>query len=272
MITVAAFVLLAVAIAAAIMRWQSDAGVVVQLDWTVQDSCPDALLIGAAGSGQRDDILGVGPQVESAVSAFSTHLMEQSPVSINVGFTALDYSAPGIIEGTLQGLRGNGMFESIAEGRTTLIDLIGDTTERCEGTAIYVIGFSQGASVVHTAIVEMPVEYQSSIAGAVVLADPFRDADDPNVAHFASEPDPTASGTPTPHIRDGSLTGLAVPDWAAGSFYSACALRDTVCNFALRDLLVTEAVHTEETYNGLGPQMGRLLADDLIRRGTAADA
>lgn len=48
-----------------------------------------------------------------------------------------------------------------------------------------------------------------------------------------------------------------------GVFYSACARRDSVCNFALRDLLATEAVHSDETCNGLGPQLGRLLADEL---------
>jgi hypothetical protein len=253
-----------------LLRSEPDAEIIVELDWTVDDSCPDAVLIGAAGSGQRDDILGVGPQVESAVSGFSRQLRGQSSVSIFAGFVALDYPAPGILEGSLQGLLGNGMFDSIAQGRTTLTSLIGTIGERCEGSIIYLIGFSQGASVVHTTVVEMPAEYQDSIGGAVVLADPFRDADDPNALHFTTEPDPDANGTSTPHTRDGSLGGLPLPDWVDGSFYSACALRDTVCNFAFRDLLVTDEVHTEETYNGLGPEMGKLLADDLLKRKLAA--
>ena len=236
----------------------------MHLDWTTEDPCPDAVLIGAAGSGQRDDILGVGPQAESVVTAFTERLEETTPTSISAGFTALDYRAPGIIEGALQGFQGDGMFDSIIEGRDSLISLVATIDRRCPDTILYLIGFSQGASVVHTAVVDMPGESQNSIGGVVVLADPYRDADDPYAEHFTTEPDPEQSGTPTPHTRDGSLTGLPLPAWVDGSFYSACALRDTVCNFALRDLLATDRVHTEETYNGLGPQMGVLLADDLL--------
>lgn len=250
----------------ALIASQDDAAIVVQLDWTVEDACPDAVLIGAAGSGQRDDILGVGPQVESVVSGFTSQLEETASVSISAGFIALDYRAPGIIEGALQGFRGDGMFDSINEGRETMTALVGTIDERCLGTAVYLIGFSQGASVVHTAVVEMPGEVQDSIGGVVVLADPYRDADDPYAQHFTTEPDPEQLGTPAPHDRDGSLTGLPLPSWVEGSFYSACALRDTVCNFALRDLLATERVHSDETYNGLGPEMGAILADDLLER------
>lgn len=141
----------------------------------------------------------------------------------------------------------------------------GTVGDRCTESIIYLIGFFQGASVVHTTVVDLPQEYQDSTGGAVVLADPYRDADDPNALHFTTEPDPDDVGTPAPHTRDGSLSGLPLPDWVKGSFYSACALRHTVCNFALRDLLVTETVHTEETYNGLGPQMGAYLAYDLLQ-------
>ena len=238
----------------------------VALDWTLADGCPDAVLIGAAGSGQRDDVLGVGPQVESAVTAFATHLTENATKSASVGFSALDYSAPGIIEGTLQALMGDTMFDSIEEGRSEMTSLIGSIETQCSETTIYVIGYSQGASVVHTALAEMPSEYQDNIAGAVVLANPYRDADDPNAVHFTNEPDPDRLGEPAPHTRDGSLTALPVPEWVSGSFYSACAQRDAVCNFALRDLLATDIAHTEATYHGLGPQLGRLLADDLLER------
>ncbi len=238
----------------------------VALDWTLDDGCPDAVLIGAAGSGQREDILGVGPQVESAVTAFADHLREESPKTVSVGFTALDYPAPGIIEGALQSLLGNTMFDSVEEGRTTLTSLVADIDNLCDGATVYLIGYSQGASVVHTAIDELPGEYRRRIGGVVVLANPYRDADDPNVLHFTNEPDPNRVGDPAPHTRDGSLTALPVPDWIEGSFYSACAQRDTVCNFALRDLLVTDIAHTEATYHGLGPQLGRLLADNLIER------
>lgn len=239
----------------------------VLLDWTVADRCPDAVLIGAAGSGQRDDVLGVGPQVESVVSAFTTHLEEKASQSVSAGFVALDYPAPGILEGALQAFRGDdSMADSVSQGRDTLITLVETIEERCEESVVYLIGFSQGASVVHTAVVEMPQELQDRIGGVVVLADPYRDADEPNAEHFTTEPDPENDRTETPHTRDGSLSGLPVPDWVAGSFYSACARRDTVCNFALRDLLATGTVHSDETYNGLGPQLGAVIASDLLKR------
>lgn len=257
---------LLIAAVAVLLLTRSGPTIDVALAWTLEDGCPDAVLIGAAGSGQREDILGVGPQVESAVSAFSEHLMAESSKSVSVGFTALDYSAPGIIEGALQALLGDTMFDSIEEGRTALISLIGEIDSQCDGSVIYLIGYSQGAAVVHTALVDMPQEYRPVIAGSAVLANPYRDADDPNAQHFTNEPDPDRPGEPAPHTRDGSLTGLPLPDWVSGSLYSACAQRDAVCNFALRDLLVTDVAHTEATYNGLGPQLGQLLADDLIEQ------
>jgi cutinase len=258
--------IVALVVAAVVFRSRQDPEIIVQLNWTIEESCPDAVLIGAAGSGQRDDVLGVGPQVESALSGFSSRLREQSSVSVFAGFMALDYPAPGLLEGSLQGLTGNSMFESISQGRETMTSLVGTISARCQDSVIYLIGFSQGASVVHTAVVEMPRKYQNSMGGAVVLADPHRDADDPSAQHFTTEPDPDLVGSPTPHTRDGSLNGLPLPSWVEGSFYSACARRDTVCNFSLRDLLATSEVHSDETYNGLGPQMGRLLADDLLNR------
>jgi hypothetical protein len=261
-IAIAAVVVGAI-VAVVVFASRQDAEIIVQVNWTVEESCPDAVLIGAAGSGQRDDVLGVGPQVESTVSGFSSQLREHSSVPVFAGFIALDYPAPGIIEGSLQG---NSMFDSISEGRETLTSLVGTISERCQESVIYLIGFSQGASVVHTTVVDLPPDYQDSIGGAVVLADPYRDADDPSAQHFTTEPDPDVVGSPTPHTRDGSLNGLPLPSWVEGSFYSACARRDTVCNFALRDLLATSDVHSDETYNGLGPQMGRLLADDLLNR------
>ena len=243
-----------------------DAIVTVQLDWTIEDPCPDAVLIGAAGSGQRDDVLGVGPQVESAVSEFANHLREESAVSLFAGFIALDYRAPGIIESSLQGLAGDGMFASIAEGREKMTSLVGSISERCQDSIIYLIGYSQGASVVHTTVVDMPTELQSAIGAAVVLADPYRDADDPYAQHFTTDQDAVVGGPAAEPTRDGALAGLPLPAWVEGSFYSACARRDTVCSFALRDLLATEMVHTDDTYNGLGPQMGALLASDLLSK------
>ena len=134
-----ALIVLAVAAAGVIvgvvaLRSEDGAEIIVQLDWTVEDSCPDAVLIGAAGSGPRDDILGVGPQVESAVSGFSGRLSGQSSVSVFAGFLALDYPAPGIIEGAPQGLRGDadGMFELLAQGRETLTSLIGTISGQCQ--------------------------------------------------------------------------------------------------------------------------------------------
>lgn len=263
-LAIIAFVLIIAAVATLVLT--RSPSVEVALDWALEDGCPDAVLIGAAGSGQREDILGVGPQVESAVSAFVTHLTNNASESVSVGFTDLDYSAPGIVEGALQALLGDSMFDSIEEGRTNLTSLIADIDSQCAGSVVYLIGYSQGASVVHTAIAELPAEYRQAIAGAAVLADPYRDADDPNALDFTNEPDPNRAGEPAPHTRDGSLTGLPLPDWVGGSFYSACAQRDAVCNFALRDLLVTDVAHTEATYHGLGPQLGRLLADDLLGR------
>ncbi len=256
----------AVAAFAFVLVASDDAGVIVEMEWTVDDSCPDAVIIGAAGSGQRDDVFGVGPQIGSAVSGFTTRLEEEASSSVRVGFMALDYPAPGVLEGGLFGFLGDSMFDSISQGRETLKSMIATIGEPCQGSVIYLIGYSQGASVVHTAVAEIPGAQQGAIGGVVVFSDPNRDADDPNVQHFTTEPDPALIGIDTPHTRDGVFTGIASPSWVDGVFYSVCARRDSVCNFSVADLLVADTVHTDEIYHGLGPLLGGLLADDLLDR------
>ena len=236
----------------------------VDLEWTLESGCPDAVIIGAAGSGQRDDVLGVGPQVASVVEAFEVRLLEEPSATLEVGFTALDYPAPGLLDGGLLGFLGNSISDSIDDGSDTLVGFVSAIVDRCDDPAIYLVGYSQGASVVRSAVGQLTVESQAAVAGVVVLADPNRDADDPLAQSLTNEIDPALATDIASHTRDGVLGGMAVPDWLTGSFYSGCARRDAICNFNLGDLLATDAAHTEETYNGLGPQLGVLLADDLI--------
>ncbi len=236
------------------------------MEWTVGDSCPDAVVIGAAGSGQRDDVFGVGPQIASAVSGFATQLQEQTSSSTSVGFLALDYPAPGVIEGTLFGFLGDDMFESITRGREMLMSLVGTVGEQCQHTSVYLIGFSQGASVVHDAVDRMPEAFRGAIGGVAVISDPSRDADDPNTQHLTTEVDSTLIDIATPHTRDGVFGPIATPTWLNGSFYSACARVDAVCNFAFVDILAADLVHTEETYHGLAAEVGSLLADGFLDR------
>ena len=256
-----------VAAAAVVVAMRGGSGeVVIEMSWSVGDSCPDAAVIGVAGSGQRDDELGVGPQVASAVSSFTAQLTEQSSSDVTVGFTALDYPAPSVVEGGLFGFLGNSIFDSIDEGRDLLVESIRSVVAGCDGTTIYLIGYSQGASVVHAAVMELDEPLRAGIGGVAVLANPNRDADDPNTQHFTTELPGDQAASATPHTRDGVLEPMATPDWLAGTFYSACARRDAVCNSSLIDLFVTEVVHSDERYNGLGPELGRVLADRFLSR------
>jgi len=236
------------------------------MEWTVEESCPDAVVIGAAGSGQRDDVLGVGPQIVSAVSGFTTRLQEQTSSSISVGFLALGYPATGVVEGTLFGFLGNDMFESITQGRETLISLVGTIGGQCQRTSVYLIGYSQGASVVHDAVDRMPEAFRDTIGGVAVISDPSRDADDPNTQHLTNDLDSTLIDIVTPHTRDGVFGPIPTPIWVNGSFYSACARIDAVCNFAFVDILAADLVHTDESYHGLAAEVGTLLADGFLER------
>ena len=255
-----------VAGAVTVLAPQGDAEIVVDMDWTVDDPCPDGVIIGAAGSGQRDDAFGVGPQVLAALSGFSIQLSQQPASGISVGFIALDYPAPGLLDGGLFGFLGNGLSDSIAQGREILESLLESINERCGEAKVYLIGYSQGASVVHTAVADLPEAYRDAIGGVALISNPNRDADDPNTQHLTTDLDPAREGDVTPHTRDGVFNGLASPVWLNGSLYSACARRDAVCNFALVDLLVANVFHTDEAYHGLSAELGRLLAEDLMTR------
>lgn len=239
--------------------------VVVDMGWTVDEPCPDAVMIGAAGSGQGDDLLGVGPQVASAISGLGSRLAAKAQVPVVVGVAALDYPALGIVEGALLAFTGDTIVESIDQGRRELLSQIGSITSRCEALPIYLVGYSQGASVIRTALDELPVPLQGSIGGVAVIADPYRDGDDVVAAHLTDEPDKDGTDL-TPHNRNGMMGSLPVPTWLDGPFYSACARQDAVCNFAFSDLLITSQTHTDETYHGLALELGALLADDILAR------
>ena len=266
---IAAIVIVVVVVAAAVslLLMRNEVVVSVDMNWALGSSCPDAVVVGVAGSGQSEDALGVGPQVASAVTAFTDRVTDQATSSVEVGFLALDYPALGVIEGGLMAFMGDeNMFDSVDEGRTELDGLIAGIRDSCDGTKTYIIGFSQGASVIRLTIDELSESYRTAVGGVGVIADPYRDADDPLVEHLTAEADEDLFGSGAPHTRDGIFAGLSAPDWIDGSFYSACARRDAVCNFSLVDLLVTDVTHTDETYHGLGPELGELLADDLLAR------
>ena len=97
------FGLVTVAGVALVLGTRGSAEVIVDMDWTIGDSCPDAVVVGAAGSGQGEDVLGIGPQVESGVSGFIAQLREKTSSSVSVGVLALDYPATGVLEGGLGG-------------------------------------------------------------------------------------------------------------------------------------------------------------------------
>ncbi len=261
-----ALVLVPLVLVAAFFALRSGPEPEIIMDWGLDSGCVDGVIIGVAGSGQGDDVLGVGPQVASAVTGFTEQVTAQATTDVSAGFIALDYPALGVIEGGLFGFLGDSMFDSVAEGREELGSLVSDIAERCQGTSVYIVGYSQGASVVREFIDDLSAAGREPIAGIAVLADPYRQADDPNAEHFTTELDPEEAERAAPHTRDGVFGGSPVPDWLDGSFLSACARRDAVCNFAFTDLLAAERYHTEDTYNGLGPQLGELLADDLLAR------
>ena len=107
-----------------------------------------------------------------------------------------------------------------------LASLIRDQCQTTPGrrTLVVLVGYSQGAEVVHRAINERAVGVSGYLAGVALIADPWFDPTAPSV-HFMGSFDSGRHGVRRP------LRGGPVLAWAADQTVSVCNENDIVCQF-----------------------------------------
>lgn len=180
----------------------------------VADRCADLVVIGARGSTQ--DVhrnLGVGTEVRVTVEQLARRLRARSDVTVHVEPVRYDSSATPTAAGFLR---------NTAAGGALALRRLSTLAAACPSSRFALVGFSQGAHVVHTAAMSVPPALAGRVALVAMIADPTDNPDDTIVRwSYAAEP-----------IRGhGSLgAGPPIPAPLRSAAISFCVAGDAICN------------------------------------------
>lgn len=185
----------------------------------VRGTCVDSVVIGARGSGQP---AGFGDQVAPVVEAIA---MALSATGRTVDTMPLDYPALSLADSFGLALFTGEYEGSVLAGADALLGAMAATALRCPSTEFVLVGYSQGAQVIKSALADSVPS--SRIAGVVLLADPTRDHLQPGVARLG---DPTRE-------RPGAFGAVSLPDHLRAVSVDVCAPGDGVCERGRDSLL-----------------------------------
>ncbi|WP_199715887.1 cutinase family protein [Aeromicrobium endophyticum] len=177
-------------------------------------TCADLVVIGARGSMQRAGLnLGVGTEVRVTVEQLARRLQQRSHVSVHVEPVLYDSSPTPTAAGFLRNTAAGG---TLALGRLTSL------AARCPSSRFALVGFSQGAHVVHTAAMAVPSSLTSRVALVAMIADPANNPDD-QITRWSYASEPTSG-----HGRLGA--GPPIPAALRRTAISFCVAGDAICN------------------------------------------
>ena len=177
-------------------------------------TCADLVVIGARGSTQSADRnLGVGTEVRVTVEQLARWLRQRADVTVHVDPVLYDSSPTPTAAGFLR---------NTAAGGRLALDRLASLAAQCPSSRFALVGFSQGAHVVHTAAMSVPPRVTSRVVLVAMIADPTDNPDDP-IARWSYAATPT-----TGHGRLGA--GPQVPAALRDAAISFCVAGDAICN------------------------------------------
>ncbi|KQX74780.1 cutinase family protein [Aeromicrobium sp. Root472D3] len=183
-------------------------------DLLVADPCADLVVIGARGSTQ--DVgrnLGVGTEVRVTVEQLARRLHARSGTTVHVDPVRYDSAATPTAAGFLR---------NTAAGGALALQRLSTLADRCPDSRFALVGFSQGAHVVHTAATSVPSALVPRVVLVAMIADPSHNPDDP-IARYSYAAEPTPG-----HGRLGA--GPRIPDDLRRAAISFCVAGDAICN------------------------------------------
>ncbi|MFP4311705.1 MAG: S-layer homology domain-containing protein [Nitriliruptoraceae bacterium] len=219
--------------------------------WDVGEACPDAVVVGAAGSGQREPVseLGMGPQVDGLFRAIA-----RVGEGRDIRAVPLAYPAAPVLPTA-------GYRDSVARGIEAMAAAVADIAAACPGTGIVLAGYSQGAQVVQRWLEDpdagVGADPAASIDAVVLLASPV----------FTYQPPLTAFGSFDP-ARVGLLGVREVPGWIARDTVTWCERADLVCQLGdPRDRLALGAAISGSVHAAYDdPATRRVIASHVVAR------
>lgn len=176
-------------------------------------SCADLVIFGARGSTQNPDINhGVGTEVRKTSDRLIKLVSDRSHTT---SLEAIDYNsaaAPSLDAFTAQAAAGSSM----------MVERLRSVARACPDSRFALLGFSQGAQVVHGASTAMSASLARRVALVAMIADPQRDPADP-IRHWSYSKRPTTSAGKLGPGRpiDPDLRAVAI---------SLCVVGDEICN------------------------------------------
>lgn len=180
----------------------------------VGDECADLVVFGARGSMQDPrPNLGVGTEVRAAIEQLARRLHARSDTTLHVEAIGYDSSAtPTAAE----------FLRHTADGSSMALDHLTSRAAQCPDSRFALLGFSQGAHVVHTAAMSIPVALASRVVLVGMIADPTTNPGD-TITQWSYADHPTPG-----HGRLGA--GPAIPPALRHAAISFCVAGDAICN------------------------------------------
>ena len=180
----------------------------------VTTGCADLVVLGLRGSNQSpDQNFGSGQEILRTVRAMSADLHRRSGTTVRL--EGIPYRAESAANAAIY--RAN-IDDGVSRTRTRIAQL----AERCPKSRIALVGFSQGAQVVHGLAIDLSGSALRRVALVAMIADPRRNPDDAiaswTYGKAAPGPGKLGAGTPLP----ASLKAKAI---------TFCATGDEICNW-----------------------------------------
>jgi hypothetical protein len=176
----------------------------------VSTKCADLVVLGARGSTQSATLnRGVGAEVRLSVEATARRLHQRSNTTVRI--EAVRYDASG----------GAAYVAQVGAGAQLMQRQLTTDARSCPHSRFALVGFSEGAQVVHAAAIDVPQALAHRVALIAMIADPRRNPTDA-ITHWSygkSAPRPGRDGAGTPidsDVRQATIT--------------LCAEGDEICN------------------------------------------
>lgn len=174
--------------------------------------CADLIVLGARGYTQSwTKNFGSGTEVRRSVTAMAHRLHDRSDSTVRL--EGVPYPADSLSAYT----------DNVLTGVANMRKIFTKLAESCPDSRFGMVGFSQGAQIVHGFAVDLTPNQIERIALVAMISDPRKNPDD-DFAHFSYADSPT----PGP----GKLgAGTPLPQGLRSAAISFCVKDDEICNW-----------------------------------------
>lgn len=200
-------------------------------------TCTNYFFYGVRGSGQNSKAImkdgkfsAYGPQVKVVAQKVEAGLKAKNKKA-TIFFGYNDYPAVNVKDFFAKNVRDGSYADSVFQGANrTIVDLKA-INKKCPNTKFILVGYSQGAHVLHGAAYYLSndsrlANINSKVVNITLISDPARREGDP-IARKVS----FGSGTSTSGVFFNSAHQLQTKANMVGKIYTYCHLVDPICSF-----------------------------------------